>query len=139
MGMGIGGHSGADRKSLAIALGLGGLALAVVLLLVFGNLGNNTKSETTTPATKSETTTSEKSPKSHPFNRPLVRANVPAAKVFVDGKEQCETPCVIMVPVGDDASHEIRLTKEGYVDVVQNWKPKTVGEPLPPMPDLRKL
>jgi serine/threonine protein kinase len=140
-GMGqMGGHTGADKKGLFIALGLGGLALAVVLLLVFGNLGNSTKSETTTtPTTTPTTTTNEKAPKSHPYNRPLVRANVPAAKVFVDGKEQCETPCVIMVPVGDDTAHEIRLTKEGYVDVVQNWKPKTVGESLPPLPDLRKL
>jgi serine/threonine-protein kinase len=136
----MGGHSSADRNGLFIALGLGGLALAVVALLVFGNLGNGAKSETTpAPTTTTTAPSNDKAPKSHPYNRPLVRANVPAAKVFVDGKEQCETPCVIMVPVGDDVSHEIRLKKEGFVDVVQNWKPKTVGEPLPPLPDLRKL
>ncbi len=140
MGMGMGRH-GVDRNGLIVALGLGGLALVVVILLIFGNLGNNTKApETPPPATNATTNAaSDSQPKSYPFNRALVRSNVPSATVLVDGKEQCETPCEIKVPVGDDVAHEIRLKKAGYVDVVQNWRPKTVGEPLPPLPDLRKL
>lgn len=142
MGRGMGmGRSGVDRNGLIIALGLGGLALVVVILLVFGNLGNNTKAPDapTPPASTTAATTADSQPKSYPFNRALVRSNVPSATVMVDGKEQCETPCEIKVPVGDDVAHEIRLKKDGYVDVVQNWRPKTVGEPLPPLPDLRKL
>ncbi|MFO0636107.1 MAG: PEGA domain-containing protein [Nannocystaceae bacterium] len=121
-------------------LGLGGLALLLVVVLVFGDLGNGKRTEQTTPPPS--TTTSEPAttqPKSYPFNRALVRANVPGAKVFVDGTVQCETPCEIKVPVGDETSHEIRLQKDGYVDVVQNWRPKNVGEPLPPLPDMKKL
>jgi serine/threonine-protein kinase len=135
-----GGPPAIERSGLFVALGLGGLALVVVVLLVFGNLGNGTPTEAndTPPATKAPAK-EDPSNTSFPFNRALVRTNIPAAKVFVDGKEQCETPCEIKVPVGDDIAHEIRLTKEGYVDVVQNWRPKTVGEPLPPLPELRKL
>ncbi|MBL8946448.1 MAG: PEGA domain-containing protein, partial [Myxococcales bacterium] len=130
-----------DRNGLIVAIGLGGLALVVVILLIFGNLGNNTKAPDTPtpPANTTAAATSDSQPKSYPFNRALVRSNVPSATVMVDGKEQCETPCEIKVPVGDDVAHEIRLKKAGYVDVVQNWRPKTVGEPLPPLPDLRKL
>ncbi len=131
----------ADRNSFIIALGLGGLALALVIVLVFGNLGNNSRTAEplTIPTPSTAPAATDAKEKSHPFNRALVRANVPAAIVMVDGKDQCETPCEIKVPVGDDIAHEIRLKKAGYVDVVQNWRPRTVGEPLPPMPDLRKL
>ncbi len=134
-------HSGVDRKGLAIALGLGGLALAVVVLLVFGNLGNTARTpETPAPAAAGAAPpVADDRPKSYPYNRALVRSNVPAATVLVDGTVQCETPCEIKVPVGDEVAHEIRLEKDGYVDVVHNWRPKTVGEPLPPLPDLRKL
>ena len=43
------------------------------------------------------------------------------------------------VPVGDGKTHEIRVTKDGYVDVVTNWKPKSASEPLPPLPDMKPL
>ena len=140
--MPAGHHSNVDKKGLLIVLGLGGLALLLVVVLVFGDLGGSKSqgTETTPPAnTTAAPETPANNPKSYPFNRALVRANVPGAKVFVDGTEQCETPCEIKVPVGDDTAHEIRLTKDGYVDVVQNWRPKNVGEPLPPLPDMRKL
>ena len=68
-----------------------------------------------------------------------MQTNVEGAKVLVDGAEVCETPCEIKVPVGDDISHEIRIKKDGYVDVVQNWRPRHVGEPLPALPELRKI
>ncbi len=68
-----------------------------------------------------------------------MRTNVEGAAVLVDGYEQCKTPCVIKVPVGDDISHEILLKKDGYTDVMQNWRPKNVGEPLPALPDMKEL
>jgi eukaryotic-like serine/threonine-protein kinase len=134
-------RSGVDRKSMFVVMGLGGVALTLVALLVFGNLGSNDKPDATTtaPATTTTPEAGGSTSKSYPFNRALVRTNVPGAKVLVDTVEQCETPCEIKVPVGDDVSHEIRLMKDGYVDVVQNWRPRNVGEPLPALPDMRKL
>ncbi|MBC8072835.1 MAG: serine/threonine protein kinase [Deltaproteobacteria bacterium] len=133
--------SGLDRKSMFIVVGLGGAALTLVGLLVFGNLDSNDKPApaTTAPASSVVPDAIGSSSKSYPFNRALVRTNVPGAKVLVDGVEQCETPCEIKVPVGDDVSHEIRLMKDDYVDVVQNWRPRNVGEPLPALPDMRKI
>jgi hypothetical protein len=76
----------------------------------------------------------------YPFNRTVVNANVEGTAVFVDGVKQCDaTPCRISVPVGDGTPHEIRLKKDGYIDVVQNWAPNSVTEPLPALPDLKKL
>ncbi len=74
-----------------------------------------------------------------PRNRALVHTNVKGATVLLDGEPQCKTPCMVAVPVGDGRSHEIRVTKDGYVDVVTNWQPKSVSEPLPPLPDLKPL
>jgi hypothetical protein len=58
---------------------------------------------------------------------------------LVDGVEQCTTPCEIKVPVGDEQTHEIRLVKAGFIDVVVNWRPKNVGDPLPALPDMKAL
>ncbi|HWB75097.1 MAG TPA: PEGA domain-containing protein, partial [Nannocystaceae bacterium] len=133
--------SGVDRKSLFIVLGLGGVALTLVVVLVFGGLGGDNKptETTTTPTTAPVGDGGGSTAKSYPFNRALVRTNIAGAKVLVDGVEQCETPCEIKVPVGDDISHEIRLKKEGFVDVVQNWRPRNVGDPLPALPDMKKI
>ena len=73
------------------------------------------------------------------FNRALVLSNISGATVHVDGEPRCDTPCEIAVPVGDGTTHEIRVRKDGYVDAVQNWRPKTVDEPLPVMADLKEL
>jgi hypothetical protein len=74
-----------------------------------------------------------------PRNRALVRANVDGATVFLDDVEKCETPCTIEVPVGDGKAHEIRIAKDGYVDVLQKWQPSSVTEDLPELPDLKPL
>lgn len=72
-----------------------------------------------------------------PMNRALIRSNIEAANVQVDGKLIGTTPCEITVPVGDNKVHEIRLSKPGYSDVVQPWRPLTVNDLPPPLPDMR--
>ena len=131
-------------KTIAIALGL--VALALVGLMVFVDFGGGDDDKKDTPAANgddgdkpSADGDAPPTPKNFPLTRPLVSTNVEGAAVLVDGKEQCKTPCVIEVPVGDDISHEIRITKDGYIDVVQNWRPSNVSEPLPPLPDMKEL
>jgi hypothetical protein len=75
----------------------------------------------------------------YPLNRAFVSTNVKGATAHVDGIAQCETPCEIEVPVGDGKMHEIRITHEGYIDIVQNWQPRNVGDPLPRLPDMQEL
>jgi hypothetical protein len=100
-----------------------------------------TSSDATTPATELDSKSLAAQPSASaeplPFNRALVRSNVKSADVLVDDLVQCQSPCEIKVPVGDGVTHEIRLRKEGFRDVVQKWRPKHVGEPLPPLPDMQ--
>ena len=135
-----------ERRGRTIAIVLGLLAIGLVVFMVFGDFGGSTAAddEDKDPAKSEEKSgdeekTDEKSEKQLPNNRALVQASVDGAEVYVDNVYQCQTPCEVKVPVGDDISHEIRLKKEGYVDAVQNWRPKNVGEPLPPFPPLEKL
>jgi hypothetical protein len=79
----------------------------------------------------------QKSAAKLPKNRAMIRTNETGASVLVDGTEQCKTPCTIEVPVGDGVRHEIRIKKDGFVDVVQTWEPKSVTENPPEMPDLK--
>ncbi len=72
-----------------------------------------------------------------PRNRALIVSNVKKATVFLDRAEQCLTPCYIEVPVGDGQPHEIRLTKQDHVEVIQMWRPGSVTEEPPELPDLR--
>ena len=130
-----------ERRGLTIALVLGAVALGLVALAVFGDFSKGT-SEADTPAdvvTQGQVDAEASPYESFPNNRALVRTNIEQAKVFVDGEEQCETPCEITVPVGDGKTHEIRLKKDGYVDVIYNWRPMNVGEQLPPLPDMKPL
>jgi tRNA A-37 threonylcarbamoyl transferase component Bud32 len=137
------GRSPEERHGRTIAIVLVAVALALVGVMLFVDIGEGEA----TPATEAGAAAPTDAPpgddakvyKSYPFNRALVRTNVPGAKVSVDGKPQCDTPCEIKVPVGDGISHEIRLEKDGFIDVVQNWQPKNVGEPLPALPDMKKL
>ncbi len=136
-----GGQTPEERRGFYIVLGLGGLALVLIAALFFaaGRASNaDDDDEEPTPKAASEARAEPES-KNFPFNRALVRTNVPGAKVYVDGEPQCETPCEIRVPVGDGITHEIRLEKEGYIDVVQNWRPNNVGDPRPPLPDMKPL
>ena len=74
-----------------------------------------------------------------PLSRPLITTNVAEVEVWLDGDRKCTTPCQLEIPVGDDSIHEIRLKKEGYIDVMQNWRPLTITDDLPPMPDMKPL
>jgi hypothetical protein len=132
------GPGAVDRKALFVVLGLGTLALVLVLAIASGGFDSDPTPSQRAPA-PAPSPTADGGGKSYPFNRALVQTNVEGAKVLVDGTEVCETPCEIKVPVGDDISHEIRIKKDGYVDVVQNWRPRHVGEPLPALPELRKI
>jgi hypothetical protein len=72
-----------------------------------------------------------------PKNRAMIDSNVERARVFLDGEFKCETPCVVEIPVGDDADHELVLRKDGYVEVMTKWKPRSVTDRPPQLPDLK--
>jgi serine/threonine-protein kinase len=80
----------------------------------------------------------EVDPDTLPKNRARIDSNVNGAAVLIDGVQVCETPCNVEVPVGDGKEHELRLTKDGYVDVMTKWQPSSVTEPPPALPDLKK-
>jgi serine/threonine-protein kinase len=135
-----------ERHGRTIAIVLGLAAIALVLMMVFGDFGatsgKRVVEDDDAPAQEKKADavpTEAKSEFQTPYNRPLVQANVPAAQVFVDDQYKCDTPCVIEVAVGDGVTHEIRLKKDGYVDAVQYWQPKVVGEALPPFSPMEKL
>jgi eukaryotic-like serine/threonine-protein kinase len=148
------GPAPAEQTGKIVAVVLGVAALGLVAVMVFGGLGSSDSGggkEATTPASKaghagdaadeaedSAASTGAPTYDSFPFNRALVRTNVSGAKVFVDDAPQCDTPCEIKVPV-DGRTHEIRLEKQGHTGVTHNWRPKSVGEPLPPLPDMKPL
>ncbi len=141
MGPNMGDQTG---KIVAIVLGLA--ALGLVGVMVFGGVGSSTETnDAPQPSVVAEPAEDDKASggapvyDSFPYNRALVRTNVAGAQVYVDGDPQCKTPCEIKVPVGDGVTHEIRLALEGHVDVTHNWRPKNVGEPLPPLPDMKPL
>ena len=122
--------------NLYVAAGVGAVALLIVGVLIFVRGDNEQAGGEPTPDTKA---VADVSPEGLPKNRATIKANVDAANVQVDGVFQCRTPCEITVPVGDNRPHEIRLSKEGYIDVMQNWRPLTVTDTLPPFPDLKPL
>ncbi len=74
-----------------------------------------------------------------PSNRAYVKTNVKGASVLLDGVLQCQTPCYINVPLGDQKKHEIKVRKEGFVEVMQMWQPKSPSESMPLLPDLRPV
>jgi tRNA A-37 threonylcarbamoyl transferase component Bud32 len=119
-----------------LLMGVGVLGLVVTIYMLFVSDGDppavaDTKAADTKAAAPTDA--------GFPMNRAVIRSNVEAANVVVDGKPHCTTPCEITVPVGDNKVHEIRLTKPGFIDVVQPWRPLTVTDPLPPFPDLRPV
>jgi hypothetical protein len=138
-------------RSRWIAGGVGLATLALVLLVVFGGLGRsapvNPGASTAAPgaeevpaeASASAPMTGTAASGRLPRARALVRTNIAGAQVKVDGVDVCLTPCEIEVPVGDGEVHEVRVTKAGHIDVVANWQPGSVSEPLPPLPDMKPL
>jgi serine/threonine protein kinase len=149
-----------ERTGKIVAVALGVAALALVGVMMFGDIGSSSdtskgkgdgKGKGATPTSAGagaagdadegeDPTTTGAAPTydSFPFNRVLVSTNVSGAKVFVDNVAQCDTPCEIKVPV-DGNTHEIRLEKDGHTSITHNWRPKSVGEPLPPLPDMKPL
>ncbi|MCA9694705.1 MAG: serine/threonine protein kinase [Myxococcales bacterium] len=128
-----------------IAVILGVAALLLVGILVFQTTGgapSHTESATTGAAavdTAQPEEIEEPAPTAFPKTRPLITTNVDAATVLVDGVEVGTTPCEISVPVGDGEVHEIRLRKDGYFDVVQNWRPLSVNDDFPALPPMQPL
>lgn len=121
------------------------LVAAAIILIGFAMFSSNevdpgptAKAEATTGADDT-TDASTTDAAALPNVRELVTTNVEGARVLVDGDEQCKTPCEIEVPVGDGIKHEIRLKKDGYIDVVTNWEPKSLNDKLPTMPAMQPL
>lgn len=122
------------------------LAAAAAILVGIFVFSQSTVSESEEPETGPHTASSKVEPAAHepqqssagalPNTRPLVTSNVEGASVFVDSELQCKTPCEVEIPVGDDRNHEIRLSHEGYMDVVYNWRPASVTDVLPPLPPM---
>ncbi|MCY0986159.1 serine/threonine protein kinase [Nannocystis sp. ILAH1] len=126
-----------SNRNLFIAIGVGVAVLLVGIALIFRGGDGRAGDDAPTPveAKAAQPIGSEGLPK----NRAIIKANIEGASVHVDGEFQCKSPCEITVPVGDNRSHEIRLTLDGYIDVVQNWRPLTVTDSLPPFPDLKPI
>ncbi len=118
-----------------ILIGIGVLGLLVTIIMLLLPNGETPVVEAKTEAKAVET----KADVGLPMNRALIRTNVEAVNAQVDGLMQCVTPCEIAVPVGDNKIHEIRLSKPGYIDVVQPWRPLTVNDLPPPLPDMRPI
>ncbi|MFV8755966.1 protein kinase domain-containing protein [Nannocystaceae bacterium ST9] len=76
-------------------------------------------------------------PDTLPKNRARIDSNVDGTQVYVDGILVCKTPCNVEIPVGDGKDHDLRLAKDGYVDVMTKWQPKSVTERPPELPDLK--
>ncbi|MEM6296374.1 MAG: serine/threonine-protein kinase [Myxococcota bacterium] len=130
-----------DRRGRTIAIGLGLLAIGLVIAMFFGDMssGPSTNDASDKPKNGASSKADGTPPKKLPMNRAVVQSNVDGAQVYVDDAYQCDSPCEVKVPVGDGLSHEIRVKKEGYVDLVKVWKPKSVAEPLPTLPPMEKL
>jgi serine/threonine-protein kinase len=130
-----------DSRGRSIAIGLGLLAIGLVIAMFFSDMSSTPEDDKKedTPKSASAASDAETEPEKLPMNRALVQTNIEGAQVYVDEKYQCDTPCEVKVPVGDGLSHEIRVKKEGYVDLVKVWKPKSVAEPLPKLAPMEKI
>ncbi len=130
-----------DSRGRTIAIGLGLLAIGLVIAMFFSDMSSTPEDDQREEPPKSASAAgdAEAEPEKLPMNRALVQTNVEGAQVYVDEKYQCDTPCEVKVPVGDGLSHEIRVKKEGYVDLVKVWKPKSVAEPLPKLAPMEKI
>lgn len=73
-----------------------------------------------------------------PVNHTFVDAEDGIVPVYLDGKYECDSPCDIEVPVGDGVAHEIRVKREGYVDISKSWQPKSKSERFPQIGPMKK-
>jgi tRNA A-37 threonylcarbamoyl transferase component Bud32 len=131
-------HPGNTAQSklplVLMALGVLGLVVTIAALL-----GSDASDPAVVDTKAADTKAVVDSDVGLPMCRAVIRSNIEAAHVQVDGKPQCMTPCEITVPVGDNKAHEIRLSKPGYIDVFQQWRPLTVTDQPPPFPDLKPV
>ncbi|MBK7824149.1 MAG: serine/threonine protein kinase [Nannocystis sp.] len=127
------GQRAAPSKLPLLLMGLGVFGLVVTIVMLLSSDNNEVVAEDS----KAADTKAPISEVGLPMNRAVIRSNVEAAHVQVDGKAVCTTPCEITVPVGDNKVHEIRLSKPGYNDVSQQWRPLTVTDQMPAFQDLR--
>lgn len=134
----------ADQQSSMISkLVIAGLGLGFVIVvgaMIFGGNGKpkgDDKSDSSAQPTKGADDGEAPAADELPKNRATIDANVESARVFLDGEFACETPCNVEVPVGDEVDHELVLRKDGYVEVMTKWRPKSVTEPPPQLPDLK--
>jgi len=125
-----------QSKLPLILMGLGVLGLVITIVTLFASDSADPAAVVDTKAVDTKAVVD--SDVGLPKCRAVIRSNIEAAHVQVDGKPQCMTPCEITVPV-DNKAHEIRLSKPGYIDVFQQWRPMTVTDQPPPFPDLKPI
>jgi serine/threonine-protein kinase len=130
-------------------------AFALVVVTLFLSSGKSVDSSATSAASQkanrasSATVTTSEAVENHtnaavdaggiPRNHALIRTQPEAATVYLDGEPKCSTPCRIEVPVGDNTSHEIKVSLDGFVPQVLSWKPSTVSEEPPAFQPFRAL
>lgn len=126
----------ARGRGMVIFLAIAGVSVVVLAAVLASN--NDDEVDTANDAAVASGSTGSQE-LALPLSRPLIRTNIEDAEVWLDGERKCTAPCQLEIPVGDDTIHEIRLKKEGYIDVTQNWRPMTITEDFPPMPDMKQL
>ncbi|MFO7564821.1 MAG: serine/threonine-protein kinase [Enhygromyxa sp.] len=129
---------GLSTVSKLVIAGLGATFVIIVGAMLFAtNDSDETGADKPGMSAKPET---EKPPidvSDLPKNRASIISNVDKARVYLDGEFVCETPCTLEIPVGDGKDHEVILRKDGYVEVMTKWQPKSVTERPPQLPDLK--
>jgi serine/threonine-protein kinase len=129
--------------SSASKLVIGGLGLAFVIIvsaMLFGsgNHDNGDPGAVDTPGmVASDAGANTINVDDLPKNRAMIASNVEGSKVFLDDEYKCDTPCSLEIPVGDARDHEIILRKDGYIEVMTKWRPRSVTERPPQLPDLK--
>ncbi len=118
---------------------IGGLGLCFVIIIgamIFGE-GDKDQDSGDAPGMSAKADEDPVDVDDLPKNRASMVSNVDKARVDLDGEFACETPCNLEVPVGDGKDHEIVLRKDGYVEVMTKWQPRSVTERPPQLPDLK--
>ena len=130
---------GLTMASKLVIGGLGAAFLLIVGAMIFGSGKEDGSSEAddapgmaAQPEDKPELKAEDM-----PKNRAMISSNIDDARVFLDGEFVCETPCTIEVPVGDSKDHELILRKDGYIEVMTKWQPRSVTARPPALPDLK--
>jgi len=129
---------GLSVASKLVIAGLGVAFVVIVATLMFGTNSSSIPDTSSNPGLSAKGA-DEPAPtvRDLPKNRASIISNVDNARVYLDGEFICDTPCTLEIPVGDNTEHEIILRKDGYVEVMTKWKPRSVTERPPQLPDLK--